>query len=81
MKKSDVFDRYLRMNPLTKGNVEILILILAGIISLIFNFARFHLFPVIIIVGGFILLFSLVLHFLYERHHKAPNLVRMYSSN
>ncbi|WP_319415213.1 isoprenylcysteine carboxylmethyltransferase family protein [Marispirochaeta aestuarii] len=73
MKKSAVFDRYLQMNPLAKGNIEISILILTGIISLIFNFARIPLYPVINIAGIFVLLFSLVLHFLCERHHKAAH--------
>ncbi|WP_319476480.1 isoprenylcysteine carboxylmethyltransferase family protein [Marispirochaeta aestuarii] len=73
MKKSAAFENYLQMNPLTKGNIEILILILAGIISLIFDFARISLYPVINILGVFILLFSLVLHFLCERYHKAAH--------
>ena len=38
MKKSAVFDRYLQMNPLAKGNIEISILILTGIIKPDFQF-------------------------------------------
>lgn len=73
MKKVKLIDKYLALNPLIKGRLEIGIIILSGIISVGFDFCRIPPFPIINIIGGFLVLVSIILHFYCEKYHKAAH--------
>ncbi len=69
MKKNKLLDKYLLLNPLIKGNIEIGILIISGIISIIINLFRIPFSPIINIIGGIICIFSLLFHGYCEKFH------------
>jgi protein-S-isoprenylcysteine O-methyltransferase Ste14 len=63
-------EKYVLLNPFIKGNIEIGIIILSGIISIIFDAWKIPFFPVINIIGGILLILSFIFHAYCEKYHK-----------
>jgi protein-S-isoprenylcysteine O-methyltransferase Ste14 len=70
MKKNSLIEKYLLLNPFMKGNIEIGIIILSGIVSIMLDLWKIPFFPVINITGGFLLLLSFLFHGYCENYHK-----------
>lgn len=70
MGKNNLLYRYLSLNPFLKGNIEIGIIIVFGIISNIFKLFKMPFFPISSIIGGVFLVFSFLFHAYCEKYHK-----------
>lgn len=70
MKKHKFIEKYLLLNPFIKGNIEVGIIIISGIISIIFKLWKIPFFPVINIIGGFFIIFAFLFHGYCEKFHK-----------
>jgi protein-S-isoprenylcysteine O-methyltransferase Ste14 len=60
------------MNPFIKGNIELCLIILSGILSVSFNVLLIPLFPITNIIGGLFTIFAIMFHIYCEKsHHEA----------
>ena len=62
--------KYFAINPFVKGNIELSIIIITGILSYVFNFSIIKLFPVINIIGGVLVIASFLFHIDCEKSHR-----------
>jgi len=62
--------KYFVLNPFVKGNIELSIIIITGILSYVFNFMIIKLFPVINIIGGVLVIASFLFHIYCEKSHR-----------
>jgi len=70
MKKNSIFYKYLTINPHIRGNTEIMILVISGILCRVYNISEIYSSSVISITGGILIIMSVVFHAYCEKSHK-----------
>ena len=70
MKNRNLFDKILLSNPFHRGIIEYLLLIGLGILGLNLSWPRLPFFPILNIVGGFLIVSGFLFHAYAGKNHK-----------
>jgi protein-S-isoprenylcysteine O-methyltransferase Ste14 len=70
MKGYNVLNKFFLSNPVYRGAIEKIILIVTGICGLIFSWKRFPVFPLSHLLGGILILIAYGFHWRVHKTHK-----------